>query len=227
MQKRVIYGAVALSAAMASPITATAAEVSLSYGATLTSEYVSSGVRYSDGVAFQPYVELGFGAFYAGAYATNADVDFAGYDREAGLSLGYRGEAGSLSYDLSVNYYFFGGDPVPVDAYAEFVASGTLAASDTIYVTGTVAYAPDFEGTNASLRVDYYTAVEGLSLDATFGNYDDETSNWTYWSAGATYQISDTVGVGLAYHDSKVDPSLGFNSDGLIVASLNFAFSTP
>jgi hypothetical protein len=43
------------------PITAKAAEVSLSFGAIVASEYVSAGIGYSDGVTFQPYVELGCG----------------------------------------------------------------------------------------------------------------------------------------------------------------------
>jgi uncharacterized protein (TIGR02001 family) len=207
---------------------ATAAELTVSAGGTLVSEYVSTGIRFSDGPALQPYVELGLGGAYAGAYVSNIDPDLTGADRETGLSLGYRGAAGSLSYDLSVNYYLFSEafEDFPVEDYAETIASGTLAATETLYLTAEVGIAPEFDQTDLSLRVDYYTAAEGLSLDATYGRLDADYGAWNYWSLGATYQVSDTVGLGLAYHDSDVSPDLGLsNTDGLIVASVTANFT--
>jgi uncharacterized protein (TIGR02001 family) len=207
---------------------AQAQEFTLSFGAGVVSEYVSNGIRYSDGVAFQPYVELGFAGLYAGAYTTNVDADLTGADRETGLSVGYRGESGSFSYDLSVNYYLYDEafPDFPVEDYAETVASATFAVSESFYVTGEVGIAPEFDQTDLSLRVDYYTAVEGLSLDATFGRLDADYGAWNYWSAGVSYSVNDTLGIGLAYHDSNVDPDLGLlNSDGLIVATINLDFS--
>jgi uncharacterized protein (TIGR02001 family) len=206
---------------------AQAQELTVSAGGEIVSEYVSSGIRYSDGVAFQPYVELGFGGAYAGVYTTNIDPDLTGADRETGLSLGYRGEAGSFSYDLSVSHYMYSEafEDFPVEDYAEVLASGTVAASEALYVTGDVGIAPEFDQTNLSLRVDYYTPVEGLSLDATYGRLEADFGAWNYWSAGATYQIAESVGFGLAYHDSDVSPDLGLsNTDGLLVATLSFDF---
>lgn len=220
-----------LSGAIAAALAGTAAlaqEVSVSVGGAVVSEYVSNGIRYSDGVAVQPYVELGFGGIYAGAYVSNIDPDLTGADLETGLSLGYRGEAGSLSYDLSVNYYLYSEafEDFPVEDYAEAVASATFAASETLYLTAEVGIAPEFDQTDLSLRVDYYTAVEGLSLDATYGRLDADYGAWNYWSAGATYQVTESVGLGLAYHDSDVSPDLGlFNTDGLFVATLSVDFS--
>jgi uncharacterized protein (TIGR02001 family) len=230
MKRHVIPSALALAIPSLSPVAAVAAELSLSFGATIASEYVSSGIRYSDGVTVQPYVELGFGGLYAGAYISNLDADLTGADRETGLSLGYRDEAGSFSYDVSLNYYLYNEafDDFPVEDYAEAVASGTIALSDTVYVTGEVGLAPEFDQTNLSVRLDYYTAIEGLSLDATLGQLDADYGKWTYWSAGATYQLNDMVGLGLAYHDSNVDPDLGLlNTDGLFVASLTFDLGMP
>jgi len=111
---------------------AQANEVTLSFGAAFVSEYISDGIRYSDGVAFQPYAEVGFGGAYAGAYTTNVDADLTGADRETGLSVGYRGEAGSFSYDVSVNYYMYDEafDDFPVEDYAETIANGTFAVSE-------------------------------------------------------------------------------------------------
>jgi hypothetical protein len=204
-------------------------EIALSFGATAASEYVSDGIRYSDGFAIQPYVEVGFGGAYAGAYTTNVDADLTGADRETGLSLGFRGEAGSFSYDLSVNYYIYDEafDDFPVEDYAETIASGTYAVSESFYLTGEVGIAPEFDQTSLSLRADYYTTVEGLSLDATFGHVDANYGTWDYWSVGATYSIQDTVGLSIAYHDSNVDEEETglLNSDGLFVASVSFDFS--
>ena len=206
---------------------AAAAEISLSYGATLTSEYVSSGIRYSDGPALQPYVELGFGGVYAGAYTSNVDADLTGAEFETGLSLGYRGEAGSFSYDLSLNYYLYNEAVagVPVEDNAELIASGTFAASDSLYLTGTVALAPEYDQTNLSMTVDYYTAFEGLSVGATYGSLDSNYGDWDYWSVGANYAVNDMIGLSVAYHDSNVDPAVGLlNSDGLFVASVSVGF---
>lgn len=186
---------------------AQAEEFSLSFGATVATEYVSDGIRYSDGVAFQPYAEVGLGAAYAGVYTTNVEADLTGADRETGLSLGLRGEAGSFSYDLSVNYYLYDEafDDFPVEDYAETIASGTLAVNESLYLTGEVAIAPEYDQTGLSVRADYYTTVEGLSLDATFGRVDANYGAWNYWSAGATYALMENASLSLAYHDSNVD----------------------
>jgi uncharacterized protein (TIGR02001 family) len=205
-----------------------AQEISVSFGGAVVSEYVSNGIRYSDGAAFQPYVELGYGGIYAGAYTTNVDPDLTGANRETGLSLGYRDEAGRFSYDISASYYLYDDAfaDFPVEDYAEAVASGTFAATDSLYLTAEIGIAPEFDQTDLSLRVDYYAAVEGLSLDATFGRLDADYGTWNYWSAGATYRINETFGLGLAYHDSDVSTDTGLlNSDGLFVATLSVDFS--
>jgi uncharacterized protein (TIGR02001 family) len=230
MHRHVVPRVLALAIPSLLPAAAQAAEPSLSFGVTIASEYVSSGIRYSDGATVQPYVELGFGGIYAGAYISNLDADLTGANRESGLSLGYRAEARSFSYDVSVNYYLYDEafEDFPVEDYAEAVASGTVAVSDTLYVTGEVGVAPEFDQTNLSLRLDYYTAVEGLALDATLGRLEADYGAWSYWSVGATYQLNDSIGLGLAYHDSNVDPDLGLlNTDGLLVASLTFDLGLP
>lgn len=204
-------------------------EVALSFGAAVVSEYLSDGIRYSNGPAFQPFAEIGFGGAYAGAYTTNVDPDLTGADRETGLSLGYRGEAGSFSYDVSVNYYFYNEvfDDFPVEDYAETIVSGTAGVSDSFFVTGEIGIAPEFDQTSLYVRADYFTSVEGLSLDATFGRVEANYGSWNYWSAGVAYAIQETVNLSLAYHDSNVDEEETglLNSDGLFVAAVTVDFS--
>jgi uncharacterized protein (TIGR02001 family) len=214
--------------AFAMPVSAAQAqEFTFSYGGSIASEYVSKGIRYSDGPALQPYVEFSYGSAYAGAYTTNVDADLTGADFETGLSLGYRGEAGSFSYDISLNYYLYAeaDDSEPVEDSAETILSGSYAATESFYLTAEVGIAPEYDQTALSLRVDYYTAVEGLSLDATYGRVESNYGNWNYWSAGATYQINDVLSAGLAYHDTDASPDLGLaNADSLFVATLTADF---
>lgn len=211
-------------------LTGTAAqanEISLSFGATIASEYVSNGIRYSDGPVVEPYFELGLRGFYAGAYASNVDADLTGADTEYGLSLGYRGELGLLSYDIGLAYYLYDNafPGVPVEDYAEALAAGTLALTETLYVTASAALAPEYDQTNLSLRADHYTAVEGLSVGAIIGRLDANYGAWTYWSVDTTYAVAEQVFLGIGYHDTNVDPALGlFDTDGLFVASVSIAF---
>lgn len=213
--------------ALAVPAAAQDAEPSFGFGATIATEYVSSGIRYADGPVVQPYVELGFGGLYAGAYVSNIDEDLTGADIEYGLSVGYRGEAGAVSYDVGIAYYLYN-EAFPdfeVEDYAETYAAGTFAVSDALYLTAEAAIAPEFDQTNISLRADYYTNVSGLSLGAEIGRLDANYGKWTYWSIDTTYAVTDAVSLGLGYYDTDVDPDLGlFDTDGLLVASVIFAF---
>jgi uncharacterized protein (TIGR02001 family) len=189
---------------------------------------VSQGLSLSDGVALQPYVELGFGGLYAGGYASRVDPNATLANTEVGLNFGYRGEVGAFSYDAGVGYYFYDEafpDFPPTD-YAEYALSGTYGFSETLYLTGRIALAPEFDQTDASLRVDYYTSLSGLTLAASWGNVDANYGEWNYWSVGGSYAVNDNVTLGLTYHDSDLDPALGLvNTDGLIVATVSFDFS--
>ena len=210
------------------PATAQAEDVSLSFGATIASEYVSSGIRYTDGIVAQPFVEVGFGAFYAGAYASNLNRGLPGARTEYGLSAGYRGALDRFSYDVGVAYYAYDevSGLVPVEDYAETYASGTFAVTDRVFATASAAIAPEFDQTNLSLRADHDTALEGLSVGAEFGRFDASFGTWNYWSVDTSYAVSESLSLGLAYHDTDVDPALGlFATDGLFVASLSLAFS--
>lgn len=216
------------AAAAALATSAHAQDLAVSAGFSFLSEYVSQGLRFSDGPAIQPYVELGFGGVYAGAYLSNVEQDITLANREVGIYLGYRGEVGAFSYDASVYRYIydeaFPGFP-PTD-YNEFIFSGTYALSDAVYLTGRIGHAPEFEQNDLSLAIDYYTNLPGLALAARAGNVDTNYGEWNYWSLGASYAANDNVSFGLDYHDTDADPDLGLsNTDGLFVATVSFDFS--
>ena len=218
MSKLFLSGLVAFVVPVAA---AQAQDMSISLGATVTSEYISNGIRYSDGMALQPYVELGFGGIFAGAYASNVDADLTGADIEYGLSLGYRGEVDTFSYDIGLSYYIFeeAFSDFPVEASGEASASGTLAVSDTFYATAKAVITPEYDQAKLSLRGDYYNAIKGLSAGAIVGRVESNCGDWDYWSVDVAYSVSEQVSLGLAYHDTNLDPDLGLaDTDGLFVA---------
>jgi hypothetical protein len=67
-------------------------------GVAVTSEYVSSNIRCSNGVAVQPHVALRFDG--AGGCASGVDGDWTGADMVCGLSLGCGAGAGPFLTDL-------------------------------------------------------------------------------------------------------------------------------
>jgi uncharacterized protein (TIGR02001 family) len=232
MQGRVIPSALALAlpfAALAQEAEDEPAAPTLTLGVVAASEYVSEGTRQTDGVAVQPYFELGFGGFYAGGYASNLDEDLTGADAEYGLNAGYRGEAGRLSYDVSYAYYFFNEafDGFPVENYGEFGVKASYAVTGAVYLTATAAFAPEFDQTINTLALTYYTPVEGLSVGPKGGRLEADYGDWSFWSLEANYQVNEHIGLGLAYHDSDVDEAVFRNTDGLVVATMTVAFSLP
>jgi len=84
MRTRIITASVACGLST----TAQAQDWQASAGIAVTSEYVSQGLRFSDGVAFQPYVKLGFKGFYVGGYASNVDPNATLANTEVGLNFG-------------------------------------------------------------------------------------------------------------------------------------------
>jgi uncharacterized protein (TIGR02001 family) len=198
--------------AVAEPVAAPALTITSTL--TFASRYVSDGIEYSDGAVVQPYVELGYGGFYAGVWATNASEDLLGADSEVDIYLGYRGEAGAFYYDVGYGYYTYPG--ASEFNSGEILVNAGVGVSESLYLTAGFAYSTEFETLDASVLVDYYTPLEGLSLAATYG----DNESWRYWSAGASYAFNETVSAELAWNDTDV-------SDGLVVFGLTFAFSGP
>lgn len=202
-------------------------ELSFGAGIDVMSEYVSQGLMLSDGPAFLPYAEAYFGDFYGGVYVINTERDLTLSDYEAGIYLGYSGSAGALSYDASVYFYIFnepfeefGPDFVPTN-YWEAVLSGTYGLTDSLFLTGRAGLAHEFDQVDLSLAADFYTAVDGLAVNATYGTVDTNFGDWEYWSLGASYAVDDNVSVDLTYHDGNAGAAIGSSADGLFVATLS------
>ncbi len=230
---RSLYATTAAAAvfAIAGPTVATAEEFSISAGFAVTSEYVSQGLKFSDGPAVQPYVELSYGGLYAGVWASNGDENLLFADSEVDYYIGYRGEIEAFYYDVSVAYYTFQDStfPPPDDtiSYEEYLVSAGYAVNLQLYVTGNVGYAPEFETTDLSLDVDYFTDLPGLALAASYGSVMSDISGadeWNYWSIGGSYSLTDTITLDLTYHDSDETGDFIEGADGLIVTTISFDF---
>lgn len=180
---------------------------------TVATAYVSDGFEYSDGPVIQPYVELGFGGFYAGIWASNAEEDLLGADSEVDFYIGYRGEAGAFYYGIGYGYYTYP-DASEFNS-GEVLLNAGVGLSETLYVTGYLAYANEAETLDRSLRVDYYGPLDGLALVAIAG----DNESWRYWSVGGNYALTDTVKADLTWHDTDIE-----DSDGLLVAALKISF---
>ncbi len=189
------------------------AGVTVSTTLTFATRYVSDGIEYSDGAVVQPYVELGFGGFYAGIWATNAAEELLGADSEVDYYIGYRGEAGAFYYDVGYGYYTYPGASGLNSG--EVLASGGFGVNESLYLTAYFAYSDEFETLDSTLQVDYYTPVEGLAVAATYG----DNESWRYWSVGGSYALGKTVSADVTWHDTDLDDT------GLLVAGVTFTFN--
>jgi len=202
MNMRALLATLALAGALP-PAAATANaffednSLTLSAGAAIVSEYVSQGFELSDGVALQPYAELGFGGFYAGIWAINGSEDLLGATGEVDLMAGYRGSYEAFFWDVSYAYYLFTGKTF-AEEYGEIVLTGGVGFLESIFFTGYYGYADEFEQHDVSLIVDYYTPIEGASLSGRYGTVDTNFGDWDYWSVGAKYQATENISIGLA-----------------------------
>jgi uncharacterized protein (TIGR02001 family) len=188
-------------------------DVTFSGSLTFASQYVSSGIAYSDGLAVQPYLELGLGGFYAGVWASNGDADLLGADSEIDLYIGYRGEAGVFYYDVGYGYYTYPG--ASEFNTGEVLLSGGAGLNDSLYVTAYMSYSNDFDTFDTSVLLDWYTPVEGLALAALAG----DNESWRYWSVGGSYALSESFSIELEWQDTDLD-----DVDGLVVGGLTLTF---
>lgn len=203
----------ALLLSLAAPSLVTAEGLTFSGGATLTSRYVSNGIRQSDGLAFQPWIEGEVNGFYFGAWGSNVSKDLLGQSSEIDLYFGYRNEVGQFSYDLGYAHYFYRGPKE--DCCGEIILAMGYTPVEPLNLGVKLAYDPDAEVTNASLNGEY-ALNDKIALGAEIGKINK--GGHRYWSFGGSYAVSDALGLSLIYHDSNIDK-------GTAVLSLDYSFN--
>lgn len=222
--KRLAFACAAIAAALAGTASAQEAEVAWNVG--VTSDYVFRGFSQTDeSVAVQGGVDVTYGSFYGGAWASN--VDF-GDDTDAEVDFygGWRPEAGGFNLDLGVIAYLYVNAPDAADYdYIELKAAASRAIGP-VTLGAAVYYSPDFFGLDETATYieanGSFTPADKWTLSAAVGQQSlDVNDDYTTWNAGVAYAFTDHVALDVRYHDTDVDGPL---SDDRVVGSLKFLF---
>ena len=171
---------------------AAAQSLTLSYGATVTSNYVSRGFTQSNGWAFQPWVEVETAqGWYAGLWASTVDL---GTDRaELDVYAGYRWAVGNTAFDLSYLRVYMDdtGDAGGEIGFAvehdlgRVVLSGALAVGHAGSLTMNDAHAGMAYAINDRLSASGTVGIAGGS---------------GYGDLGLTYALRDSVELDARLH---------------------------
>jgi uncharacterized protein (TIGR02001 family) len=193
-----------------------------SFTVTGTSDYVFRGVSQSDNdPALQGSVNIGYGIFYAGAWASSIDWDT---DPNAEIEIDYyagiKPTWGKFNFDFGVLYYTY---PSSTDSTIygsadnlELKASVSTEVIDKLTATGTIYYAPGvhdfeytvFEGTLAYALPKVW--VFDPTISGTYGYQDASgprtTIDYSYWNAGITLAV-DKLAFDFRYWDTDLSDS--------------------
>lgn len=195
------------------PLTGVANAATFSGNATVTTNYIYRGLTKSDGdPVLQFSAELESNGFYGGVFASR--VDFGTADSlEFDLSVGYRGTAGSMAYDLGYTRFHYDGSG---DCCGEIQLSASAPLGRTFVLGGEMDYNPVAE--KLATAVNGQLALSGTtSLSGSFG-YDGASSE-NYWDAGMSYQLNKAIALDMRYHDRT-------SGSAAIVGSVKIGFST-
>lgn len=189
---------------------AAAQGVSLSWGATVTSNYVSRGTTQSaNGAAFQPWIEAEMNGWYAGIWASNVRFPPAAREFEVDLYGGYRWSLESTTLDFGYARYLYSQSG---DAGGEFYLLGEHEAGNItlfggIYVGHTGGWT--LNDIHAGISVPLWDRLSG---SARLGR-----ANGRYGDIGVSYALSDNIELDARLHHSTAEGRR-------VVVSANFTF---
>jgi len=235
---RSLCATTAMTATLAfmAPTTVTAQDISIFTGIDASNAYVAQGLIFDENVVIQPYIEASVGGAYFGIYHSSVDQDLTLADNETGIYAGYRGEAGPVFYDAAVFYYYYdepfkefipdfgtAEELLPVE-YAEYIVSASFGATNSLFLTGRIAAAPEFEQVDLSVLADYYSEA-GPTWTAQYGNVDADFGEWAYWKVGTSIPLGGVTSFDIFYHDTDASSSIGKATNGTIVTTLSIDLS--
>jgi uncharacterized protein (TIGR02001 family) len=180
----------------------------LSFGGTLTSDFISRGVSQTGGgAALQGSVEYQINGFYAGLWASN--ISAAPDTLEVDATIGYRWDLGTASVDIGYARYFYN---VSGDQGGELYLLGesNLGATDFfggVYLSFPGAITVSDVHIGVSYAITDQIAVSGTVGSATAG---------TYANLGTTFSVTDNLSLDARYHlmavgGNRLNASLNFN----------------
>lgn len=144
------------------------------------------------------YAEMEWKGVYLGAGV--GQNNWAGNDW-ADIYVGYRGEAGQLSYDAYLDYVFYTDNPGDED-YVEFGLAVDYALTDAFSMGIDYAYQAEYDYHETYLTAAY-TISDAWSVDAAYGQYGWPGDYYAAWEMGATYYFADEYSLDLRYYDEE------------------------
>ena len=174
----------------------------------IQSDYVWRGLTQNEGdVSFQGGFDFeDESGFYAGVWGAN--VNFGGASTEGDLYIGFANEIEGFEYDVGIIEYTYHGSSVASDNnFTEYYVSGGIAGFGVSYAFG------DEFGDN--VEVGYGFDIEGISIGAAYGDYEDSHE---YWTVGVSGEI-EGIGWDISYWDVDMDD--GSDVDSSIVFTIS------
>lgn len=220
--------AIALAGVMTAAVPAVQAEVEVSASAAIASAYLWRGQDLGNGApAVSGDLTVSASGAYAGVWASSGDT---GAGSEYDLFVGYGGEAGDLSYDISAWTYVYPGGTYDNDGdedTAEVDARGnTFEASDLVVSLGYAGASFAYYYPISSNPDEYSYMTLGYGMDAfsaTVGmaNSDDDSDTYTHLdlSYAATDSLSFTLSKVVAQEADLDKGEEGQDEDLKVVVS--------
>jgi uncharacterized protein (TIGR02001 family) len=199
-----------------------------SFSATGTSDYVFRGISQTDNdPTLQGAVNIGYGIFYAGVWASGLDFGSFGNDAEIEMDWygGIKPTWGPLTFDFGVIYYTYPGSGYGVNAdlgdlpYLEYKAGVSATPFTNATVGATVYYSDDsFASTGEVWTVEgtagytFHTVGPFTpTVSAVLGHVESEDAaylafngfdSYTYWNVGLALVV-DKLTFDFRYWDTE------------------------
>lgn len=176
--------------------TGTASAQSLSFGATLTSDYISRGVSQTGhDPAFQPWIEYESNGWYAGLWASN--VAFAPDNVEIDLYGGYRWAMNATSLDVGYARYFYDSTG---DASGELYLLVEQGLGETAAINGGIYLGHSGGLTINDAHIGFSASLmPNLTASTTFGV---TPGSMYYGLVELSYAVNDNFSLEAVIHDA-------------------------
>ncbi len=194
----------AMTAGLTAVNTAQAADVEVSAAAGVSNMYLWRGLDLGQGSAMvDASLDVAMGGLYAGTWIGSGD---AAMGQEYDLYVGYAGEAGDFSYDVSVATYTYPGADGATGADLE---GTTFDYSEYTVGLGYMGASFSYTGSLGSESSDDYSYIAlGYGYDAysvALGISDDDGEDADYIHLDLSYAINDNLSFTLSKVVDKTD----------------------
>lgn len=210
---------------------AMAQELKLAPNITFTNDYVFRGISQTQGdPAVQGGLDLSYGKFYTGVWASNVDFGVPDPDLEVDVYAGVKPTVGDTSFDFGVIYYGYRKDKngAPgANSYTELKAAASRTFGPAT-LGAAVYYSPEWPGKGGDA-----TYVEGnaavpltkrITVSGAVGHQEiKKYTSYNTWNIGVGYLLGENLTVDVRYHDTD-EHSLGKIYDSRVAVSLKAAF---